>query len=68
MLFHALGSRANNKPVRRPYQTPALTSGFLLGTVTVLNPNFGNGWSNLLRPLVEAAGKKPGVRVRLRFL
>ena len=68
MLFHALGSRANNEPVRRPYQTPALSNGCLLGTVTVLNPNFGNVGSNLLCPLVEAAGKMPGVRVRLRFL
>lgn len=68
LAFRDVGPRATNGPVRLPYQMPAFTNGILLGTVTVLDPNYGNVWSNLPRPLVEQAGLKPGVRVSYRFL
>lgn len=53
--------------MRLAYQAPVLTKGVLRGTVTVPDPNYGNVWSNLPRPAVEAAGLNPGVRVRYRF-
>lgn len=68
LAFADVGPRATNEPVRLSHQKPSLTNGVLAGTVAILDPNYGNVWSNIPKSLVEQSGLKPGDRVRYRLL
>lgn len=41
------------KPVRFEYQKPILNTGELHGTLTVLDPNYGNIWTNIPKTLLN---------------
>jgi len=42
--------------VRLPMPEPALRDGALTGIVDIIDPNFGNAWTNIPRALFEQAG------------
>ena len=52
--------------VRLPMAEPALTDGVLSGIIDIVDPNFGNAWTNIPFSLCEQAGIAYGDQLLLR--
>jgi S-adenosylmethionine hydrolase len=54
--FEQVGKLLQPKIVLLPYQKPVLENGILKGTITVLDVQYGNMWSNINESLIKKAG------------
>jgi len=63
-----VGPAATNGVVALPYQKAEFRDGALLGTIPVLDPNYGNVWSNIGRDVYSRLAPKPGDRFEVRLL
>ncbi|WP_374423074.1 S-adenosyl-l-methionine hydroxide adenosyltransferase family protein [Chromobacterium sp.] len=53
--------------VKLPYQRAEATNGRLKGMIPVLDPQYGNVWTNIPKALFEAQGFRPGDPVKVRI-
>ncbi|MEM7217853.1 MAG: S-adenosyl-l-methionine hydroxide adenosyltransferase family protein [Pseudomonadota bacterium] len=63
--FRQVGRRLADEVVEIPYQRPTRTAAGLLGNIEVLDPQFGNLWTNVPRELFEELRLEPGAAVRV---
>lgn len=63
-----VGPLATNGVVELPYQKAEFRDGALFGTIPVLDPNYGNVWSNIGRPVYSRLSPKPGELFDVRLL
>ena len=54
--------------VTLPIEEPTCTDGVVRGIVDIIDPNFGNAWTNIPYALFETAGFGYGDRLRVRVL
>lgn len=60
ITFAEVGPSLATNVVLLPYQHPTLTNGVLRGTVAILDPQYGNVWSNIPKTLLDELGAKHG--------
>lgn len=61
-----LGPPLASALVRLPYQAAALNDGHVVGNIPVLDPNYGNVWTNIPKSMVNARfGGATDLRVRI---
>lgn len=66
--FSDVGPRLTNGVVSIPYTKAAAKDGALVGTIPVLDVQYGNVWSNIEKPLFDTLGAKIGERFSFRVL
>ena len=66
--FADVGPRLTNGVVSIPYTKAAMKDGALVGTIPVLDVQYGNVWSNIGKPLLDGLGAKIGDRISFRVL
>ena len=66
--FTDVGPRLANGGVAIPYTKAAAKDGALVGTIPVLNVQYGNVWTNIEKPLFDTLGAKIGDRFSFRIL
>jgi S-adenosylmethionine hydrolase len=67
LAFADVGSVATSDVVKIPYTHAELHDGTLTGPIPVLDPQYGNVWSGIPKPLVDRLGLKPGDILRYRI-
>lgn len=65
--FDDVGPLATAPPVLLARQAPALINGAAVGGIPVLDPQFGNVWSDVPKALADRWGLKPGDRLEFRI-
>lgn len=68
LKFEDVGPRLTNGIVAIPYTKDAARNGGLVGTIPVLDVQYGNVWSNIEKPLFDTLGAKIGDRFSFRVL
>lgn len=63
-----VGPLATNGVVELPYQKAEFRDGALLGTIPVLDTNYGNVWSNIGREVYSRFAPRPGELFQVRLL
>ncbi|GAB3504421.1 S-adenosyl-l-methionine hydroxide adenosyltransferase family protein [Spirosoma knui] len=66
ITFEQVGPALPSNVVRIPYQKPELAKGVLKGNIPVLDPQYGNVWSNIPRSLFAQLAAKPGNSVHVQ--
>ncbi|MBC7893177.1 MAG: S-adenosyl-l-methionine hydroxide adenosyltransferase family protein [Sphingobacteriaceae bacterium] len=67
ILFAQVGPLLNSDVVRIPHQSSTLDGRMLLGTIPVLDVQYGNVWSNIPQALVKQAGLALGDQLSVRI-
>ncbi|MFM7101223.1 MAG: S-adenosyl-l-methionine hydroxide adenosyltransferase family protein [Verrucomicrobiota bacterium] len=67
LSWAGVGEPAATPAVRLPYQAAELRDGVLLGTVPVLDIQYGNVWSNIPGRRLAELGVKPGDSAEVTF-
>jgi len=65
--FKEVGGKLPNKVLEIPYQRATFGDGEILGNIEVLDPQFGNIWTNIDRSVFAKLNAEPGDRVRVRI-
>lgn len=65
ITFEQVGPKLPDEVVRLPYQKAELSTGIVKGTIPVLDPQYGNVWSNIPRTLFEQLAPGETVRVQI---
>lgn len=60
ITFEQVGKDLGSECIRLSHAPPSLSGGILTGTVAVLDPQYGNVWSDIPKPLFDQLGLKPG--------
>ncbi|MEE8042433.1 MAG: S-adenosyl-l-methionine hydroxide adenosyltransferase family protein [Pseudomonadales bacterium] len=68
IAFNEVGPRLAASVVKIPYRHAALVDATVEGTIPVLDPQYGNVWTNIGRGLVETWGLRVGDHVQLTIL
>src|SRR5919199_6187934 len=66
ITFEQVGPVLPNEVVRISYQKPEIANGTIKGNIPVLDPQYGNVWSNIPRDLFKTWSLKPGSTVQVR--
>ena len=61
--FEQVGRKLPNEVERIPYQRPQFSEGRIAGNVEILDPQFGNIWTNIDRDTFRKLGLEPGDQV-----
>ena len=67
MGFDDVGPDLGRDCIRLPHTPPALKNGVLRGTIAVLDPQYGNVWSDIPKTLFDQLGLKPGAVLTYRI-
>lgn len=65
--FEEVGPISKDAIVKLPYQKPTMTDKMLRGTVVILDPQYGNVWTNLDKDLLEKFDLEVGKRYRVKI-
>jgi S-adenosylmethionine hydrolase len=65
--FEQVGRELPSQVVSIPYQRPVYENGELLGNIEILDPQFGNVWTNIDRAIFEQLKLQPGDQVKIRI-
>lgn len=65
--FEQVGLKLPNEVVRMPYQKAEYANGMVKGTIPVLDPQFGNVWSNIPKAMIDQLGIKPSELLRVQI-
>lgn len=65
--FAEVGRKLPNEVVRIPYQKPSYDDGVVLGNIEILDPQFGNIWTNIDRETFMKLGLEPGDTVSIEI-
>jgi S-adenosylmethionine hydrolase len=65
--FEQVGVELAPHVVNIEYQKPVYTAGKLHGNIEILDPQYGNIWTNIDRTTFQNLGLKPGDRVTIRI-
>jgi S-adenosylmethionine hydrolase len=63
-----VGPLATNGVVELPYQKPEFRDGVARGNIPVLDPNYGNVWSDIGKPVHSRLNPRVGERFEVRIL
>jgi len=58
--FEQVGRQLPNAVMMIPYQQPEFSDGRIIGNVEILDPQYGNLWTNIDRATFENLGLQPG--------
>jgi len=58
--FEEVGPVTTDPVVRLPYQKPAIKHNTLYGTIVILDPQYGNVWTNIDKKMMQEFGLKSG--------
>ncbi|HET6468920.1 MAG TPA: S-adenosyl-l-methionine hydroxide adenosyltransferase family protein [Geminicoccaceae bacterium] len=67
LAFDEVGPRLEGEIVRLDYQKPAFVDGKLVGTISVLDVQYGNVWTNIERATFERLGLAKGDTAEVRI-
>lgn len=65
ITFEEVGPERAPEVVRIDYPRPVEEAGRIRGGIPVLDPNYGNVWTNIPEEMLARVGMKPGDRVRV---
>ena len=65
--FEEVGGKLPNKVLEIPYQRATFSAGEILGNIEVLDPQFGNIWTNVDRSVFAKLNAEPGDRIRVQI-
>ena len=65
--FAEVGGELGRQVVRIPYQQARLENNVVLGTIPILDVQYGNVWTNIPRDILADAGLEPGNEVQLEI-
>ena len=65
ITFEQVGRRLPDQVVMIAYQKPVFEDGRIVGNIEILDPQFGNIWTNIDRDTFEQLGLAPGDRVAI---
>lgn len=64
--FEDIGSVQSSGLVQIPYQKPSFENGVLKGTIPILDPNYGNVWTNLAKTeVVNRFGDAKSLKIKI---
>ncbi len=66
ITFEQVGPVLPNEVVRLPYQKAEIANSVVKGNIPVLDPQYGNVWSNIPRGMFQQLDLKPGATVRVQ--
>ena len=67
ITFEQVGKKLPNKVLSIPYQKPVFENDQVVGNIEVLDPQFGNIWTNIDRTLFNKLNLAPGDRLQVRI-
>ena len=65
--FEEVGRKLPNDVMMIPYQKPTFKSGRIDGNIEILDPQYGNIWTNIDRATFQELGLEPGELVAIRI-
>lgn len=65
--FKEVGGKLPNEVLEIPYQRAAFNDGAILGNIEVLDPQFGNIWTNVDRSVFAKLDAEPGAIIRVQI-
>lgn len=65
--FAEVGRELPAEVVAIPYQKPSVDHGSVYGNIEILDPQFGNIWTNVDRETFTALGLKPGDHIKIEI-
>jgi S-adenosylmethionine hydrolase len=65
--FEEVGGELPAEVIRIPYQKAAFSDGKVLGNIEILDPQYGNIWTNVDRSVFERLELNPGDRVKIKI-
>lgn len=65
--FEEVGSKLPAKVILIPYQKPRFEGGRVLGNIEILDPQYGNIWTNIDRATFQKLELKPGDQVSIEI-
>jgi len=65
--FQQVGGKLAPEVILIPYQKPSYENGLLEGNIEILDPQFGNIWTNIDRTLFNQLGLKAGDQVKIEI-
>ncbi|KTD60897.1 Adenosyl-chloride synthase [Legionella santicrucis] len=65
--FEEVGPKLNEPIVKIPYQKPSIENDRLQGTIVILDPQYGNLWTNIDKQLLEKYGFEPNKCYKVRI-
>ena len=67
ITFEQVGSELPPQVVSIPYQKPKFENGAVYGTIPVLDPQYGNIWTNIDREIFDRLGVQKGEEVLVKI-
>lgn len=67
ITFADVGPVLNEPVVKLSYQKPAMTDKELRGTIVILDPQYGNVWTNLDKAQIDKFGMELGKRYKVKI-
>ena len=67
ITFEEVGGELPAKVISIPYQKPQFKSGKVLGNIEILDPQYGNIWTNIDRATFQKLKLKPGDKVSVEI-
>jgi S-adenosylmethionine hydrolase len=65
--FEEVGRELPNEVMMIPYQKPTYENGRINGNIEILDPQYGNIWTNIDRATFEKLGLKPGDQITIKI-
>ena len=65
--FEEVGRELPNEVMVIPYQKPTYENGRINGNIEILDPQYGNIWTNIDRATFEKLGLKPGEQITIKI-
>ena len=65
--FEQVGGELPAEVIQIPYQKAVFSDGKVLGNIEILDPQYGNIWTNVDRSVFERLELSPGDRVKIRI-
>lgn len=65
--FEQVGKKLPNEVLRIPYQRAQFEAGQVVGNIEILDPQFGNIWTNIDRTVFGKLGVQPGDSVAVKI-
>jgi S-adenosylmethionine hydrolase len=65
--FEEVGGELPAEVIRIPYQKATFSDGKVLGNIEILDPQYGNIWTNVDRSVFERLELSPGDRVKIKI-
>ncbi|CAM3524529.1 S-adenosyl-l-methionine hydroxide adenosyltransferase [Legionella oakridgensis] len=65
--FEEVGPKLNEPIVKIPYEKASIKNDKLQGTIVILDPQYGNLWTNIDQQLLEKYGVKDGACYKVRI-